>query len=108
MFTLQIYTRHLNKIKRIKKFFIFKESINEYYIWLVATYILIVIFGIIWWSITKEYIFMLSCFFFPLVYECYLILYYNWKLNDYSILGDIEVFNKKIEAYKKLKVEQKE
>ena len=96
----------MNKVKAVKKFYIFKQTINEYYVFLLATYILIVVTGIIWWSITNEYVFLFSCIFIPLIYESFLVFYYNWKLNDYNFLGDVKAFNEKVKVFKRVREEQ--
>lgn len=47
-FSVRIYVRHINKVKSLKKFTIFTFSINEYYIFIVLTYLFLVALGIVW------------------------------------------------------------
>jgi hypothetical protein len=106
LFTMRIYQRQTRRIKSLKKFTIFSQTVSEYYVFLFATYLLIVVLGIVWMLATAQYVFMLSCIFLPLIYECCLVIYYNWKLNDYNLLGDVAAFNKKVSAFKALREEQ--
>jgi hypothetical protein len=108
LFTIRIYERHLNKVKSLKKFHILKYTVSEYYVFLTLTYVFLVALGIVWLSFTGEYVLFYSCIFLPLIYETYLIFFFNWKLNDFAILGDVSKFNKKIEEYKKIKKQQAE
>jgi hypothetical protein len=50
---------------------------------------------------------LFSLIFLPLIYEAYLTFYFNWKINEFSILGNVAKFNKKILEFKKLKDDQK-
>lgn len=104
-FSVRVYIRHINKVKSLKKFTIFSFTINEYYIFITLTYLFLVALGIVWQQATGEYIMLFSLIFLPLIYESYLTFYFNWKINEFSILGDVAKFNNKIEEFKKLKNE---
>jgi hypothetical protein len=93
LMTLRIYNRRINFIRNHTKFYAFSKSCNVYYIYIIMTYFLLVIFGVLWWSITKDFIILFSCVFLPLMYESIMVLYYNWQINDYMLVGDVAAYN---------------
>ncbi len=62
-----------------------------YYICLGATYGFLIYFGVVWYKIVDEPLVICSFIFIPIIYECFLIIYFNWKLNDYKIIANIKV-----------------
>jgi hypothetical protein len=98
--TIRIYNRKINKVRETMKCIAGCSCFDTYYIFLAATYVSLIIIGVLWSSINKEYFILFSCVFIPLIYECLLVIYYNWKMNDFRFLADVAEYNKKMKKFK--------
>lgn len=102
--------RKRNGVSTESEFYIFHKSFTNYYIFYLLAYALLLVLGIVWYTIVKEYFLLFSCIFLPLIYETINIIYYNLEMNDFNFIANVTDYNKKIEIIKqgKLKLKQQQ
>ena len=97
---MRVYFRKIKKIKDIINYYAFNKKFGIYFIFLIATYILIIIVGLTFFFIFDEPFIIITCAFLPLIIKCIFIIYLNWKINDFKIISNIGELNKKIRKMK--------
>ena len=97
--SLRLYKRKMNRIIDLNS-----KIFDAYYLALFFTYAVIITLGVVWWSVVKEHLILFSCLFLPIIYECLLVIFYNWSMNDYKILANVAEYNKKMKKFKEEKL----
>ncbi len=100
MITLRIIQRSRDKIRSINHYYMGCHTCSEYYFLLFFSYVFLVLLGLYLYFQVNAGIIWASCVFLPLFYQLFVIFYTNWKENDYLLLGDHEIFNKRLDKRK--------
>ena len=96
LISLRIIQRARSRVRSINFYYLGCASCGEYYLFLILSYLTIVVIGFYLWSRVGSAIIWVSCVFLPLFYQAFILFYANWKENDYLILGDVTAYNKKV------------
>ena len=108
MVSVRIIERARERIRTIRVYYLGCEFCGEYYFFLLLSYAFLIILGLYFYFKTGTSIVWASCVFLPVFYQAFVIFYTSWKENDYLVLGDMNIFNKKIKKKKERlkKIEQ--
>ena len=100
LMSLRIIQRARDRIRAIRFYYVGCEVCGEYYFFLLCSYVFLIILGFYFYYKTDSSIVWASCVFLPLFYQAFVVFYANWKENDYLILGDMQIYNKKLKKKK--------
>lgn len=95
--TYRFHQRLEKGIKDKLKFCCAKRDISTFVFTAIFAYCFAIVVGALWYAIVKNLFILLTAIIIPLVFLFGYIFWINFKENDYNILADITILNKKIQ-----------